>query len=37
MDRLAADAQDAYRRIVYDDPRFLDYFHASTPEAEIAS
>ena len=30
-----ADARAAYRRIVYDDPRFLDYFHASTPEAEI--
>ena len=21
--------------VVYDDPRFIDYFHASTPEAEI--
>jgi phosphoenolpyruvate carboxylase len=37
MDRLAADAQAAYRRIVYEDPRFLDYFHASTPEAEIGA
>ena len=35
MDRLAADAREGYRRVVYDDPRFLDYFHASTPEAEI--
>jgi phosphoenolpyruvate carboxylase len=35
MERLAADARDGYRRTVYDDPRFLDYFHASTPEAEI--
>jgi len=35
MDRLAADAQEGYRRTVYDDPRFIDYFHASTPEAEI--
>jgi len=35
MDRLAADARDGYRRVVYDDPRFIDYFHASTPEAEI--
>ena len=25
----------ATARIVYDDPRFIDYFHASTPEAEI--
>jgi phosphoenolpyruvate carboxylase len=35
MDRLAADARDGYRRVVYDDPRFIDYFHASTPEDEI--
>jgi phosphoenolpyruvate carboxylase len=35
MDRLAADALDGYRRVVYEDPRFIDYFHASTPEAEI--
>jgi len=36
MERLAADAHAAYRRIVYDDPRFLDYFRAATPEPEIA-
>ena len=35
MDRLAADAREGYRCTVYDDPRFIDYFHASTPEAEI--
>ena len=35
MDRLAADAAVSYRRMVYDDPRFIDYFHASTPAAEI--
>ena len=35
MERLAADAREGYRRTVYDDPRFIDYFHASTPEAEI--
>jgi phosphoenolpyruvate carboxylase len=35
MERLAADAAVSYRRTVYDDPRFIDYFHASTPEAEI--
>jgi phosphoenolpyruvate carboxylase len=35
MERLAGDARDGYRRIVYEDPRFIDYFHASTPEAEI--
>jgi phosphoenolpyruvate carboxylase len=36
MDRLAADARDGYRAVVYDDPRFIDYFHASTPESEIS-
>jgi phosphoenolpyruvate carboxylase len=35
LDRLAADARDGYRRVVYDDPRFIDYFQASTPVAEI--
>jgi phosphoenolpyruvate carboxylase len=35
MDRLSEDARAAYRRLVYEDPRFLEYFQASTPEAEI--
>ena len=35
MDRLAVDAAQSYRSVVYDDPRFIEYFHASTPEAEI--
>src|SRR5688572_13527811 len=35
MDRLAADARTAYRRVVDEDPEFPDYFHAATPEAEI--
>jgi phosphoenolpyruvate carboxylase len=35
MDRLAADAREAYRRIVHDNPRFPEYFHTSTPESEI--
>jgi phosphoenolpyruvate carboxylase len=35
MDRLSSNARDAFRRIVYDDPRFLEYFHAATPEAEL--
>jgi phosphoenolpyruvate carboxylase len=35
MDTLASAAKDAYRGTVYDDPRFLDYFHAATPEAEL--
>jgi phosphoenolpyruvate carboxylase len=36
MARLAADARAAFRGIVYDDPRFVDYFHAATPEAELS-
>jgi phosphoenolpyruvate carboxylase len=35
MERLAGDARAAYRAIVYDDPRFIDYFQAATPEAQI--
>jgi phosphoenolpyruvate carboxylase len=35
MERLDADARAAYRRLVYDDPRFVDYFHAATPAREI--
>jgi len=35
MDRLAATARDAYRGIVFDDPRFLEYFHAATPIGEL--
>jgi phosphoenolpyruvate carboxylase len=35
MDQLAEGAKAAYRGIVYETPEFLDYFHASTPEAEI--
>ena len=35
MERLAANAREAFRRTVYDDPRFLDYFRAATPEAEL--
>jgi phosphoenolpyruvate carboxylase len=35
MERLAFDAHGVYRRIVYDEPRFIDYFHAATPAREI--
>ena len=35
MDRLASNSRDAFRRTVYDDPRFLEYFRAATPEAEL--
>jgi phosphoenolpyruvate carboxylase len=35
MERLAFDAHGVYRRIVYDEPRFIDYFNAATPAREI--
>jgi phosphoenolpyruvate carboxylase len=35
MDRLSAASRTAFRRVVYDDPQFPDYFHAATPEAEL--
>jgi phosphoenolpyruvate carboxylase len=36
MERLSADARDAYRAVVYGDPAFIEYFRVATPEAEIA-
>ncbi len=36
MDRLRDDARDAFRGLVYEHPRFVEYFHAATPEAELA-
>jgi len=35
MDRLDEDARTAYRALVHDNPQFLEYFHAATPESEI--
>ena len=35
MDRVSAAARNGFRRTVYDDPRFLRYFSAATPEAEL--
>jgi phosphoenolpyruvate carboxylase len=35
MERLADEAHAVYRQIVYDDPRFLEYFRTATPEREI--
>jgi phosphoenolpyruvate carboxylase len=35
MERIAADAHGVYRGTIYDDPRFIDYFRAATPEKEI--
>ena len=37
MDRLSSDAASTYRRIVYETPEFLDYFHTSTPESDIGA
>jgi phosphoenolpyruvate carboxylase len=37
MERLDADARAAYRKLVYDEPRFLEYFRAATPEPEIGA
>jgi phosphoenolpyruvate carboxylase len=35
MERLAQDAQRAYRQVVDDDQQFPDYLHAATPESDI--
>ncbi len=35
MDRVSSAARDGFREIVYDDPRFMEYFRAATPEAEL--
>ena len=37
MDRLAADARTAYRHIVHEQPSFVEYFRAATPERELGS
>jgi phosphoenolpyruvate carboxylase len=36
MDRLSQAAMQAYRKLVYDTPGFVDYFFAATPITEIA-
>ena len=35
MDRLAATARGVYREVVYDNPRFVEYFRTATPEVEL--
>jgi phosphoenolpyruvate carboxylase len=35
MDRLDRDARAAYQALVHHDPRFVEYFHAATPQKEI--
>jgi phosphoenolpyruvate carboxylase len=37
MDRLGDEGRAAYRSVVYEQPRFVEYFHAATPEPELAS
>jgi phosphoenolpyruvate carboxylase len=36
MDELASTARRAYRQLVYDDDRFVEWFRAATPIGEIA-
>ena len=35
LGRIASDARAAYRRVVYDEPQFVDYFRSATPEVEL--
>jgi phosphoenolpyruvate carboxylase len=35
VERLAVDSAEAYRSVVREDPRFVDYFRAATPEQEL--
>ncbi|RPJ69701.1 MAG: phosphoenolpyruvate carboxylase [Acidobacteria bacterium] len=35
VDRLAGHARAAFRGLVYEHPRFVEYFRAATPEVEI--
>ncbi|HJZ76579.1 MAG TPA: phosphoenolpyruvate carboxylase [Vicinamibacterales bacterium] len=37
MDRLFDEARTAYRAVVHEDPRFVDYFRTATPEPELRS
>jgi phosphoenolpyruvate carboxylase len=37
IDRLADVARAVYREVVYDDPRFIEYFRTATPEVELAT
>jgi phosphoenolpyruvate carboxylase len=35
MDEIAASAERSFRSVVHEDPRFMRYFQAATPEAEL--
>ncbi len=37
MDDLAKTARAVYRQVVYEDPGFIEYFRAATPELELAT
>ena len=37
MDRLSERARTSYRAVVYEHPRFLEYFHTATPEPELSA
>jgi phosphoenolpyruvate carboxylase len=37
MDRLSKTARTVYRDVVYEDPRFIEYFRTATPEVELGS
>lgn len=36
VDRLASAARAVYRKIVYENPQFIEYFRSATPEVELA-
>ena len=37
MERLSKTARNAYRDVVYEDPTFIEYFRAATPEVELGT
>ena len=35
MDGISERARSSYRAVVFDDPRFVEYFHTATPDPEL--
>ena len=35
LDRISERARAEYRQVVYDDPKFIEYFRTATPEVEL--
>jgi len=35
MEGISERARSSYRAVVFDDPRFVEYFHAATPDPEL--